>query len=48
MRAIGWNPVDCLADVLIRVQSHAAARIDELLPHNWTTRERRHFLSDRR
>jgi transposase len=30
------NPVDYLADVLIRVQTHAASRIDELLPHNWT------------
>ncbi len=29
------NPVDYLADVLMRVQSHPASRIDELLPHNW-------------
>jgi len=29
------NPVDYLADVLLRVQSHPASRIDELLPHNW-------------
>jgi len=29
------NPVAYLADVLIRVQSHPAARIDELLPFNW-------------
>jgi transposase len=32
----GVNPVDYLADVLIRVQTHPASRIDELLPHNWT------------
>lgn len=29
------NPVDYLADVLLRVQTHPASRIDELLPHNW-------------
>ncbi len=29
------NPVAYLADVLLRVQTHPAARIDELLPHNW-------------
>ena len=27
---------DYLADVLLRVQTHPASRIDELLPHNWT------------
>ncbi len=32
----GVNPVEYLADVLIRVQTHPASRIDELLPHNWT------------
>ncbi len=31
----GVNPVDYLADVLIRVQTHPAPRIDELLPQNW-------------
>jgi transposase len=36
----GVNPVDYLADVLIRVQSHPASRIDELLPHNWTPPQR--------
>jgi transposase len=29
------NPVDYLADVLLRVQTHPAARIDELLPQTW-------------
>jgi transposase len=29
------NPVDYLADVLIRVQTHPASQIDELLPHTW-------------
>jgi transposase len=33
--ANGVNPVDYLADVLLRVQSQPASRIDELLPHNW-------------
>ncbi|BDG05968.1 hypothetical protein AMOR_49640 [Anaeromyxobacter oryzae] len=33
--ANGVNPVDYLADVLIRVQTHPASRIDELLPHCW-------------
>ena len=35
------NPVDYLADVLLRVQSHPASRIDELLPHNWKPPEAR-------
>jgi len=30
------NPVEYLADVLVRVQDHPASRIDELLPHRWT------------
>ena len=34
--ANGVNPVDYLADVLLRVQTHPASRIDVLLPHNWT------------
>jgi transposase len=33
--ANGVNPTEYLADVLLRVQTHPAARIDELLPHNW-------------
>jgi len=33
--ANGVNPVDYLADILVRVQSHPASRIDELLPHRW-------------
>jgi len=33
--ANGVNPVDYLADVLIRVQTHPASGIDELLPQNW-------------
>jgi transposase len=32
----GVNPAAYLADVLLRVQTHPASRIDELLPHNWT------------
>jgi transposase len=31
----GVNPVAYLADVLLRVQTHPASRIDDLLPHNW-------------
>jgi transposase len=34
--ANGVNPFDYLGDVLLRVQTHPAARIDELLPHMWT------------
>ena len=33
--ANGINPVEYLADVLIRVQSHSASGLDELLPHSW-------------
>ncbi len=33
--ANGVNPEAYLADVLLRVQSHPAARIDELLPDRW-------------
>lgn len=29
------NPQDYLADVLIRIQTHPASRIDDLLPHRW-------------
>jgi transposase len=32
----GVNPVQYLADVMLRVQNHPASRIDELLPHNWS------------
>lgn len=30
------NPQDYITDVLLRVQTHPASRIDELLPMNWT------------
>jgi len=33
--AVGVNPLDYLADVLIRIQTHPADRIDDLLPHRW-------------
>jgi transposase len=33
--ANGVNPVQYLANVLIRVQTHPASRLDELLPHRW-------------
>jgi transposase len=33
--ACGKNPQAYLADVLLRVQTHPANRIDELLPQNW-------------
>lgn len=33
--ANGINPRDYLADVLLRIQTHPAARIDELLPDAW-------------
>lgn len=34
--ANGVNPTEYLTDVLLRVQTHPASRIDEILPHNWT------------
>lgn len=33
--ACGVNPEAYLADVLLRLDSHPAARLDELLPHRW-------------
>lgn len=33
--ANGVNPLEYLTDVLLRVQTHPAERIDELLPHRW-------------
>jgi len=33
--ANGVNPIEYFTDVLIRVQTHPASRIDELLPHRW-------------
>jgi transposase len=38
--ANGINPLEYLADVLMRVQTHPASKIDELLPHNWKPPER--------
>jgi transposase len=34
--ANGVNPAAYLADVLVRLGTHPAARLDELLPQNWT------------
>lgn len=31
----GVNPITYLTDVLTRVQTHPANRIEELLPHRW-------------
>lgn len=31
----GVNPVEYIADVLIRTQTHPNSRLDELLPHKW-------------
>jgi transposase len=33
--ANGVNPLEYLKDVLIRVHTHPASKIDELLPHTW-------------
>jgi IS66 C-terminal element len=30
------NPIDYLADVLLRVHTHPATRVVDLLPHRWT------------
>ena len=35
--ANGVNPIAYLADVLLRVQTHPASRIDEILPHKLDT-----------
>ena len=34
--ANGVNPVDYLADVLLRLATHLNADLDALLPHRWT------------
>jgi transposase len=34
-QANGVNPLEYLRDVLVRIHSHPASRIDELLPHRW-------------
>lgn len=34
--SVGVDPAEYLKDVLMRVDTHPASRIDELLPHNWT------------
>ena len=36
----GVDPVEYLRDVLIRVDTHPATAIDELLPHRWRAPER--------
>jgi transposase len=38
--AHGVNPLAYLEDVLMRVQTHPAKRIDELLPHRWKPPDR--------
>ena len=35
--ANGVNPQSYLSDVLIRVQTHPASQIDDLLPQNWAS-----------
>ena len=34
-KKVGLDPVDYLADVLVRVATHPASRVEELLPANW-------------
>ena len=34
-RIVGIDPIDYFADVLVRVGSHPASRVDELVPANW-------------
>jgi transposase len=34
-RQVGVDPVDYFADVLVRVSSHPASKVAELLPENW-------------
>jgi transposase len=35
--SVDVDPVEYLKDVLMRVDTHPASRIDELLPHKWST-----------
>jgi transposase len=37
------DPVAYLRDVLLRVDTHPASRIDELLPHRWNPRPASRF-----
>lgn len=37
-RVVGVDPLDYLADVLVRVSTHPASRVAELLPENWAER----------
>jgi len=41
--AVGVEPVAYLRDVLMRVDTHPASRIDELLPQNWQSPAQRLF-----
>ncbi len=34
--ANGADPIAYLADVLLRIDTHPASRIDDLLPHKWS------------
>jgi hypothetical protein len=34
--AVSIDPVEYLKDVIMRVDTHPASRIDQLLPQNWT------------
>lgn len=34
-KVAGVNPLDYLADVLVRVAPHPASRVEELLPGSW-------------
>jgi hypothetical protein len=40
---VGVAPVAYLRDVLMRVDTHPASRIDELLPQNWQSPAQRLF-----
>ena len=37
--ANGVNPIEYLRDVLLRISSHPATRIDDLLPDRWKAAE---------
>jgi len=44
-RLQGINPYTYLVDVLQRVGLHPASQVDDLLPRNWKTRFKDHFLT---
>jgi transposase len=45
-RLAGVDPGDYFADVLVRVSSHPASRVEDLLPENWSRLFGRNAVSE--